>query len=268
MVTNYHINFPSYPYKFTVLILLSYRDDLLRLDKERQLSLAIWCPVRRQTISFLKEQRDEILKIVQDSRSYKITGSLTSLFVGGTLAVIGLALIPVSIGASAGISMLGAAVGAAGTARSLYGAVVAKIKTNKKLMETHDHIMFDHKISANVNDITNGYNSTIQETSGSTATCVGGSMEMPKTSSIGAMAGATAFRAFSILGGPLGGIALLVTAPLDLKQIIRNRRELKESENVENEKDDIYVWYMKKIKEMESELRLVEQNGGRGSCGN
>ena len=252
-----------------MLILLSYRDDLLRLDKERQLSLAIWCPVRRQTITFLEQQRDEILKIVQDFRSYKITGSLTSLLFGGTLAAVGLALIPVSMGASVGLSMLGTAVGAAGTARSLYGAVVAKIKTNKKLMEAHDHIMFDHKISANVNDITYEYNLAIQKTTGNIATCVGGSMETPKTSSsIGAMAGATAFRAFSILGGPLGGIALLVTAPLDLKQIIRNRREQKESGNVENEKDEIYVWYMTKIEEMESELRLVEQNGGTGSCGN
>ena len=247
-----------------MLILLSYRDDLLRLDKECQLSLAIWCPVRRQTITFLEQQRDEILKIVQDSRFYKITGSSTSLFVGGTLAAVGIALIPVSRGASIGFSIAGAAVGAAGTAQSLYAAVVAKIKTNKKLMEAHDHIMFDHMISTNVNDIAHECNLAIQKTTGSIGTCVGGSMEIPETSSsIGAMAGATAFRAFSILGGPLGGIALLVTAPLDLIQIIRNRRELKESE-----KDDIYVWYMKKIKEMKSELRLVEQNGGTGSCGN
>ena len=249
---------------------MSYSEDLLRLDKERQLSLAIWCPVRRQTITFLEQQRDEILKIVQDSRFYKITGSSTSLIVGGTLAVIGLALGPPSGGASIGFLMAGAAMGAAGTAQSLYTTIVAKIKTNKKLKEAHDHIMFDHGVSANVNDITYEYNSAIQKTTGSIATCVGGSMEMPKSGSVRAMVGATAFRTFAILGGPLGGIALLVTAPLDIRQIIKNLRERKESRNVENEKDEIYVWFMEKIEEMKSELSLVEQNegGGSGSCGN
>ena len=249
---------------------MSYREDLLRLDKERQLSLAIWCPVRRQTITFLEQQRDEILKIVQDFRFYKITGSSTSLFVGGTLVAIGLVLIPFSMGASLGFSLAGTAMGAAGTATSLIAAVNAKVKTNRKLMEAHDHIMFDHKISANVNDTTHEYNLAIEKTTGSIATCVSGSKEKPKPGSVRAKVGATAFRTVAILGGPLGGIALLVTAPLDLYQIIKNRRELRESGNGENEKDEIYVWYTTKIEEMKSELSLVEQNEGHrsGRCGN
>ena len=62
------------------------------------------------------------------------------------------------MGASVEFSLAGTAVGAAGTATSLIAAVNAKVKTNKKLMEAHDHITFDHKISANVNDITYEYN--------------------------------------------------------------------------------------------------------------
>ena len=80
-------------------------DCLLHLNIEHKVSLAIWRPVRCETIKLLEQHKDEVLKIVRDTRIAKIVGASTSLAIGGTLTIAGLALIPFTFGASVGLTV-------------------------------------------------------------------------------------------------------------------------------------------------------------------
>ena len=66
-------------------------------------------------------------------------------------------------------------------------------------------------------------------------------------------------RAAAYAGGVVGGLALVVTAPLDIYQITSNSYGLAtRGENGENERDSICIWYTEKIREMERELYCFE----------
>ena len=245
------------------------------------MSLAIWCPVRRQTITFLEEQRDDILKIVRDVRIAKIAGSATSLVVGGALTITGLILIPFTFGASIGLTLAGAGVGALGTATSFGAAVVSKVMTSSMLKEANEHIKLDQQLSSIVNNIAIKYSQTAQRkaemnmsdiTHGTLGiggrvgvgvakgTAAGVEIGLASGGAI-ARVGTVGLRAAAITGGVVGGIALVVTAPLDIYQIASNSYQLAtRSEDGKNEKDSNCVWYMEKIKEMKKELYCIEHN--------
>ena len=254
------------------------------MDQQYQLSLVIWCPIRRQTIEFLDNQKDEILKIVRDVRIAKIAGSATSLIVGGALTITGLILIPFTFGASIGLTLAGAGVGALGTATSFGAAIVSKVMTSTRLKEAHDHIKLDQQLSSNVNDIANEYNRALQSAQSqgkakmNKADIAHGALGIGARVSVGAAKGSAAgieiglasggaiaragtvgLRAAAIAGGVVGGVALVVTAPLDIYQIASNSYHLvKSGKNGENEKDLSYKWYMDKIRKMERELYRIQ----------
>ena len=265
--------------------------------------LVIWCPIRRQTIELLNNQKEEILKIVRDVRIAKIAGSATSLIAGGALTITGLALIPFTLGASIGLMLAGAGVGALGTATSIGAAVVSKVMKSTRLKEAHEHIKLDQQLSSNVNDIANEYNRALQSQEkakmkktdmahctlgiGSHAS-VGVFKSRPTAFEKGLTSGrdiarigtmglktggfkSVALAAVKIggrviarvglkaAGGVVGGVALAVTAPLNIYQIASNSYHLvKSSRDVENEKDSTCNWYMNKIKEMKRELDRIE----------
>ena len=261
-----------------------FSDNIEDLGQQHQLGLVIWCPIRRQTIEFLKNQKDEILKIVRDVRIAKIAGSATSLIGGGALTITGLALIPFTFGASIGLTLAGAAVGALGTATSFGAAIVSKLMTSARIKEAQEHIELDQQLCSNVNDIANEYNRALQYAQAqentkmkktdiaqgvlgigarvSASAVKGGAagIELGLTAG-GAIArvGTVGLRAAAIAGGVAGGVALVVTAPLDIYQIVSNSRNLARSgRNGENESDSICTWYMNKIEEMERELYRIE----------
>ena len=242
----------------------------------------MWCPVRHQTIEFLNNQKDEILKIVKDVRIAKIAGSTASL-VGGALTLTGIILIPFTFGASVGLSLAGAGVGALGTATGFGAAVVSKVMTSSKLKEAHEHIKFDHQVSSNVNDIASEYNRVFQSVQRAKmskfdiaygALGVGGRVGAGVAKGAEAVikvglaagkvfvkVGSAGVRAAAVTGGVVGGFALLVSAPLDIYQIASNSYYLvKRGENGENERDSTCRWYMEKIREMERELYRIEHN--------
>ena len=248
------------------------------------MSLAIWRPVRRQTITFLEEQRDDILKIVRDVRIAKIAGSATSLVVGGALTITGLILIPFTFGASIGLTLAGAGVGALGTATSFGAAIVSKVMTSSRLKEANEHIKLDQQLSSNVNNIAIKYNKALQSAQRKAemnmsdiaqgtlgiggrvgvgvakGTAAGIEIGLASGGAI-ARVGTVGLRAAAVTGGVVGGLALVVTAPLDIYQIASNSYYLAtRSEDGKNEKDSTCVWYMQKIKEMKKELYCIEHN--------
>ena len=156
--------------------------------------------------------------------------------------------------------------------------------TSARLKEAHEHIKLDQQLSSNVNDIANEYNRAFQSAQSqenakmSTADIAQGALGIGARISVGAAKGSAAgielglasggaiarvgtvgLRAAAIAGGVVGGLALVVTAPLDIYQIASNSYGLAtRGENGENERDSICIWYTEKIREMERELYCIE----------
>ena len=263
---------------FIIFLFISENEQLQRLATEHQVSSAIWCPVRHQTIKLLEQNKNEVLKIVRDVKIAQIAGSATSLVVGGGLTIIGLILIPFTFGGSIALTLAGAGVGAAGTATSVGASFVSKVMSNSRLKKTREHINLDQQMSVHVNERGSEYNeaiknATIVTDSVHAAVGVGGRLGVGVTKGIaagieaGVQAGSTAVRAGSIglravaiARGVVGGLALLVTAPLDIYQIGKNSYDLYTTSggNGENESDATCKWYMEQIKVMKKELDNIE----------
>ena len=233
------------------------------------MNLAIWRPIRRKTIYLLEQHKDEVLKIVRDVRIAKIAGSATSLVVGGGLAIAGLVLIPFTFGASVGLTVAGATMGAVGTATTVGASIVSKLMTDNRVKKAQEHIKLDQQMSVHVNKRGSEYNKALKNAgivieSIQGAAGVGGRLGVGVAKGIvgGVEAGGTALRiggtgvrVVAVAGGVVGGVALLVTAPLDIYQIYNNSYELATSgECGENESDPTFVWYTKQIKKLKEEL--------------
>ena len=224
---------------FYLFLFISESEVLQHLALEHQLSLAIWSPVRHQTIKLLEEHKDEVLKIVRDVRIAKIAGASTSLVVGGSLAIVGLILIPFTLGGSIGLTLVGAGVGAAGTATVLGSSIAFRIMINSRVKKAEEHINLDKQMSEHVNKIGGDYNKALKN-SYIVTDCVHGAANIGGRVGVGVTRGITAsieagvqagsaavragsvgLRAAAIAGGVVGGVALLVTVPLDIYQICK-----------------------------------------------
>ena len=225
----------------------------------------------------VEQYRDEVLKIVRDVRIAKIAGASTSLVVGGSLTIVGFVLIPFTFGGSIGLTLAGAGVGAVGTATTIGASITSKVMSNNRVKKAQEHIKLDQQMSEHVNMRGSDYNEAIKNASIATDSIhgvvgVGGRLGVGVTKGIaggieaGVQAGSAAVRAGSvglrtaaIAGGVLGGLALIVTAPLDIYQISRNSYELATSgKHSKNESDLTCKWYMEQIKKMKEELDIIE----------
>ena len=248
-------------------------DCLLHLNIEHEVSLAIWRPVRRETIKLLDQHKNEVLKIVRDTRIAKIVGASTSLAIGGTLTIAGLALIPFTFGASVGLSVAGAAMGVAGTVTSAGASIVSSIMSNSRVKKAHEHIKLDQQISEHVNLRGNSYNQALKSAgiaidAGHAVIGVGGQYGVGIAKGVaagveaGIESGGAAVRigiagvqTVALAGGVVGGVALLVSAPLDIYQIVRNTYGLaKSGKKGKHESDKTCLWYIEQIRKMEEEL--------------
>jgi len=89
-----------------------------------------WRHDREELIALLKTTREELLEIHQKVNICKVAGSSTSI-VGGVLTIVGLALIPVTLGGSMAIAVAGGIVGGAGGITSGAPAVYEHVKQHK-----------------------------------------------------------------------------------------------------------------------------------------
>ena len=116
------------------------------------MALEIWRHMRESTVEYLEEIRDKLKQVCQYVRASRAGGGATSI-VGGVFAVAGLALIPVTLGGSLGLTVAGAAVGVAGGVTSI-GAILAKIGICKaKLKKVEEIIEVDKQLSVQVNEL-------------------------------------------------------------------------------------------------------------------
>ena len=237
------------------------------------MSLAIWRPIRRKTIDLLEQHRDEVVKIVREARIAKIAGSATSLVVGGGLTIAGLVLIPFTFGASVGLTVAGAAVGAAGSATTFGASIVSKVMSNNRVKKAQEHINLDQQISEHVNKRGSEYNEaakkagivieSIQGAAGvggrlgvGVAKGIAGSVEAGiKAGGAALRIGGAGVRVIAITGRVVGGLALAVTAPFDIYQIGKSSYDLVTSGQCgENEGDSTFVWYTEQIRKLKEEL--------------
>ena len=250
------------------------------MDFQYQFIHAIWQQVRNETIHLLQEHRDEVFELIRNTRITKIAGTTTSLVVGGALAVTGIVLIPFTLGASIGLTVAGAAVGAAGSATVLAASITSRVMSNKKLRMAQEHISLDKQLSGYVNKAAASVSQAIQQNRDTLVKVyggvgIGGRLGVGIAKGIGASVGVgiqtsgAALRAggavlpvVAIGGGVFGVAALLVTVPMDIYQIVANTKDLAASRvDKGKEKDRLYVWYSEMIKQLRETNTHSEETG-------
>ena len=240
-----------------------YRDRVNQVGKWFQFCQSKWRVVRRITVDHLLASKDDILDVVRKARIAKIATAATSLAVGGTLTVIGLALIPFTFGGSVALSVAGAGIGVGSTTAGTVSYFVAKVTSNKKLKAAQKYIEFDKQFTTNVQTIAIEYEEAIKEatTHGLNAVVVGarfGTGINNKRISFDAQVfgeGATlgAQVVGRAVGGALGGVALAFTAPLDIYHIVQNGYNLAMSHQDKSgryDRDTVCQWLIKQSENM------------------
>ena len=242
------------------VICIPFSKNVQRLHIAYHVTLAIWRPIRSKTIDLLEQHKNEVLKIVRDVRIAKIAGSATSLVVGGGLAIAGLVLIPFTFGGSIGLTVAGAAVGAVGSSTTFGASIASRVMSDNRVKKAREHINLDQQMSEHVKKKGSEYNKALKK-AGILAESIHGvagvggrlSVGVAKGIAKGVEAGIEAsgtvlrvggagVRVMAIAGGAVGGVALLVTGPLDIYQIGRKGYDLATSgEHGENESDPTFV---------------------------
>ena len=260
------------------------------MDFQYQFIHAIWQQVRNETIHLLQEHRDEVFELIRNTRITKIAGTTTSLVVGGALAVTGIALLPFTLGASIGLTVAGAAVGAAGSTTVLAASITSRVMSNKKLRMAQEHISLDKQLSGYVNRAAFSVSQAIQQNPDTFIKVYGGIGNFNKvyggvgiggflgvgiakgigagvgvgfqTSGAALRAGGAVLPAVAIGGEVFGVAALVVTAPMDIYQIVANAKDLAASRvDKGKEKDRLYVWYSEMIKQLRETNTHSEETG-------
>ena len=194
--------------------------------------------VRKGTVDTLLASKDDILDGVNKARIAKIVTAATGLAVGGTLSVIGLALIPFTFGGSVVLSIFGASVGIGSTTAGTLTQFITQLMSNKKLKAAQRYIEFDRQLTANVQAVAIEYEKAVQSyeeaiTRGIQVAVVGARCGIGIARGVafgaqlvgeGAALGARVVG--RVAGGALGGLALAFTAPLDIYHIVLNGYDL------------------------------------------
>lgn len=89
---------------------VQFRSKILLLEKCLKIYCALWSPIRNNTIYELIHSKNDVIEIIHDERIIKITASTVSLVVGGSLAIAGIALAPVTFGGSLALTVAGGVV--------------------------------------------------------------------------------------------------------------------------------------------------------------
>ncbi|XP_019861485.1 PREDICTED: uncharacterized protein LOC109589955, partial [Amphimedon queenslandica] len=240
--------------------------------KQLEIYRSMWHPIRSKTISAISENKDKVLSIVRSERIARIATSSVSLVLGGGMVVLGLALIPFTLGASVALSVAGGAVGA-GAALGGVGAFIARnILENKQLKSAQEHIRLDQQLSISINEIAEKYSIAMVKCTQSALSsegmvgsfAAGGAQGIANLSRIGmgiavglesaAETGAIALRTGArVAGAALAGVSLAVTVPLDVGMIVYHSFNIHKSLKDKTGKSDpsqVVQWLIKQIEDM------------------
>uniref|UniRef100_A0A1X7U7Q6 Caspase family p20 domain-containing protein n=1 Tax=Amphimedon queenslandica TaxID=400682 RepID=A0A1X7U7Q6_AMPQE len=249
----------------------------LRAEKEyykKQLELyrSMWHPIRSETISVISENKDSILSIVYNERIARIAASSASLVIGGGMMVLGLALIPVTLGASVGLSVAGGAIGASATLGGVGAFITRTILEIKQLKSAQEHISLDQQLSISINEIAMKYSAAMVKCTESALSSgemvgvvAGGAQSLANLGRAGmsiavagvesaAEVGAIALRTGArVAGVALAGISLAVTVPIDIGFIGYHSYNIHKSSKDKTGKTDsnqVVQWFIKQIEDM------------------
>ena len=246
---------------------------------ELRLALEVLYKLRNATIIKLEQERESIFTICQNVRRSRIAGSVTSL-TGGALAIIGLGLIPVTLGGSIALSVVGAGVSVAGGAISITSTVTDKVMSKGKLKEAEAIIDIDRQLTEQVNSLIKKMSQEMpqempQESPASTkeeaVTVAFQSRQLIRTAAVTASAGTggaqvarSAFHgglfALRVTGSAArgvaiaGGVATALTVPIDLGELIYNSVKLYKKSETKAAK-----WFDEQLESLRTQQKEIEK---------
>lgn len=230
--------------------------------------------LRAATVAELKKIKEDIFNVCQNARRSKMAGAITSL-VGGGLAAIGFGLIPVTFGGSVALSVLGAGVGVAGGAVSIASTVTDKVMSKGKLKQAQAVIDIDKQLTEQVNELFARLQKILEfiqrkEPGTTRERAIALLLQGHQLVRVGAVAvrGAQITRTviqgsvFALkVAGPaargiavVGGVAAVLTIPLDLYELISNSLKLYKRSDTEATK-----WFDKQLESLEAQQQEIEQ---------
>ncbi|XP_062581753.1 apolipoprotein L3-like [Saccostrea cucullata] len=179
---------------------------------------------RREVIQKLKELRDEIQEEERRRRIGNIAYSSTGVVAGG-LTIAGLALIPFTFGASLGLTIAGAAIGAAsGIAGISHGIAAHVIIKNKS--EEAERLLKEHKnemesLESLINQTYFVISTSLQSASlvktitnmsmkSATMQAFRTSRAVDAVESVATTVATTSSKVFTIAGGVIAGISIVI----------------------------------------------------------
>ena len=245
-----------------------------RYNIEYRLALEVLYKLRNATITKLEQERESIFTICQNARRSRIAGSVMSL-TGGALAIIGLGLIPVTLGGSIALSMVGAGVSVAGGAVSITSTVTDKAMFKGKLKEAKAIKDINKQLTEQVNSLKKMPQEMPQESPASTkeeaVTVALQSRQLIRTAAVTASAGTggaqvarSAFHgglfALRVTGSAargvaiVGGVATALTVPIDLGELIYNFVKLYKKSETKAAK-----WFDEQLELLRTQQKEIEE---------
>lgn len=100
------------------------RQEGLQLGQDLTMATSVWFNMRDAVVNSIEENLNKVTEVCNDTRRSRVAGATVSI-AGGGLAIIGLALLPLTFGASLALSAVGAVLGVGGGLTSL-GAIISK----------------------------------------------------------------------------------------------------------------------------------------------
>lgn len=254
------------------IYIIFYRAEKEYYKKQLEIYRSMWHPIRSETISVISENKDSLLSIVRNERIARIAASSASLVLGGGLVVLGLALIPVTFGASVGLSVAGGVVGATASLGGVGAFIARKVLENKRLKSAQEHISLDQQLSIIINEIAEKYDAAMVKCTQSALSsggmagnfAAGGAQGFASMGRVGmgiavgiesaAEAGAIALRTGArVAGAVLAGVSLAVTVPIDIGFIAYHSFNIHKSSKDKTGKTDtnqVVQWLIKQIEDM------------------
>ena len=260
----------------------SEKEKGIQYGEELIMALTLWLKMRKGTIEDLITKRDKIIQVCRDARRSRVAGAVTSL-VGGGLTVVGLGLIPVTLGGSLALSVLGAGIGVAGGVTSVSATFANTIISKTNLKHTQAIIEVDQQLCQQINNLgmkLKDIAQTIHEENPLekiediiTSFLQGGKV---LNMSLAAAKGVVATSQFARIGGPIairamtilaarvtgaaakvsvaGGVVSLLIVPLDIYEIASNVYKL-----YKKSKSSAIKWLDEQIEQLQCQMKDIEQ---------